>query len=83
MSPDIFHNIHDKLSINFPEFDWNSIDLDWYLDLLSKDKKNVGDNVGCILAKDSGILFKEQLPRDDKFRELINIYFSEQDPNRK
>jgi 3-dehydroquinate synthase len=78
MSPEIFHNFHVKLSINFPEFDWNRIDLDRYLDLLSKDKKNVGSNVGCILAKNSGILLKQQLPLDDHFREMIHEYFSGQ-----
>lgn len=78
MSPDIFHNIHTKLSINFPEFNWNSIDLVRYLDLLSKDKKNVGSNVGCILAKNTGILLKQQLPLDDHFSELIHAYFIEE-----
>lgn len=75
MSPDIFHNLHAKLSINFPEFEWNRINLDRYFDLLSKDKKNVGSSVGCILAKDSGILIKQQLPLDDHFREIIHAYF--------
>lgn len=75
MGPDIFHNIHTKLSINFPEFDWNGIDIDRYLDMLSKDKKNIGSNVGCILAENTGILIKQQLHRDDHFRELIHAYF--------
>ena len=79
MNPVIFHNLHTKLSINFPEFDWNIIDIDRYFDLLSKDKKNVGSNVGCILAKDKGILLKRQLPPDDYFREMILSYFSGQD----
>jgi 3-dehydroquinate synthase len=78
MSSDIFHDLHTKLSINFPEFGWNRIDLDRYLDLLSKDKKNVGSNVGCILAKDSGILLKQQLSLDDHFREMIHAYFAGQ-----
>jgi len=78
MSPEIFHDLHAKLSINFPKFDWNRINLDRYLVLLSKDKKNVGNNVGCILAKDSGILLKQQLPLDDPFREMIHAYFSGQ-----
>lgn len=78
MFPDIFHDLHAKLSINFPEFDWNKINLDRYFGLLSKDKKNVGNNVGCILAKDNGILFKQQLPLDDNFRKVIRAYFSEQ-----
>ena len=78
MRPEIFYDLNAKLFINFPEFDWNRINLDRYFDLLSKDKKNVGSNVGCILAKEPGILFKEQLPLDDHFRELINTYFSGQ-----
>lgn len=76
MSSEIFRDLHAKLSINFPEFNWNRINLDRYFDLLSKDKKNVGNSVGCILAKDSGILLKQQLPMDDHFREMIHAYFS-------
>lgn len=78
MSPDIFHNLHAKLYVNFPAFDWKSIDLDRYIDLLSKDKKNVGSNVGCILAKDSGMLLKQHLPLDDHLREMIHTYLSDQ-----
>jgi len=78
MRPEIFHDLHAKLSINFPEFDWNRVDLDRYFDLLSKDKKNVGSSVGCILAKNAGILLKQQLPLDDNFREMIRAYFSGQ-----
>lgn len=78
MSPEIFHDLHTKLSINFPEVDWKRINLDRYFDLLSKDKKNVGSTVGCILAKDSGILFKRQLPLDDHFREMIHMHISGQ-----
>ena len=79
MSPDIYHNIHSKLSTNLPEFDWNRIDFDYYFDLLSKDKKNVGDNIACIIAKEPGILFKEQLTLDDHFMEMVRAYFIELD----
>jgi hypothetical protein len=51
-----------KLSINIPEFDWEKINLDRYFELFSKDKKNIGRNVGCILAKASGVLSKQQVP---------------------
>jgi len=78
MSPEIFHKHHAKLSINFPEFDWGKIDLDQYFKLLTKDKKNIGSNIGCILAKEPGVLFIEQLPLDDHFRERIQAYFSGQ-----
>ena len=78
MRPEIFHNLHTKLSINFPDFDLKRINLDRYVDLLSRDKKNVGSTIGCILAKDSGILFKLQLPLDDHLREMIHVHFSGQ-----
>ena len=78
MSPGIFHDLHTDLRINFPEFDWNRINLDNYLAFLAKDKKNVGNNVGCILSKGPGILEKQQLPLDDHFRGMIHAYFSRQ-----
>lgn len=78
MSSEVFQSLHSKLSINFPVFDWQTIDYKRYFDLLSKDKKNVGSSVGCILAKEPGILLKQQLPLDDRFREMIIAYFSGQ-----
>jgi 3-dehydroquinate synthase len=79
MRPETFHDLHARLSINFPEYDWRTIDLDRYFDLLTKDKKNVGSNIGCILAKKPGMLFKEQIPHDDYFRKMIQTYFSGQE----
>ncbi|OPY89040.1 MAG: 3-dehydroquinate synthase [Smithella sp. PtaU1.Bin162] len=76
MCPEIFRDLHIKLSMNFPEFDWNKIDFDRYFSLLAKDKKNVGNNVGCILAREPGILIKHQLPLDNQFKEMIHAYFS-------
>lgn len=78
MRPDIYHDLHTKLSINFPAFNWYRIDFDRYFDLLSKDKKNVGSNIGCIFANDPGILLKHQMPLDEYFREMIHAYFAEQ-----
>jgi len=83
MKPETYQDIRTKLFINFPEYSWKTIDIDRYFNFLTKDKKNVGNNVGCILAKDYGILFKEQLPVNDQFRELIKAYFSGQSPNGK
>lgn len=77
-TPAIFHDLHAKLSVNFPEFDWNIINLDRYFALLLKDKKNIGSSVGCILAKEPGILLKQQLPMDDHFRGMIRAYFAGQ-----
>jgi 3-dehydroquinate synthase len=77
MTPDVFHDLHAKLAINFPEEDWRAIDLNRYFEFLSKDKKNIGSNIGCILAKRPGVLFKEQMPLDDHFRKRIQTYFSD------
>jgi 3-dehydroquinate synthase len=78
MKSEIFHDLHERLSINFPEYDWRTIDLNRYFELLTKDKKNIGSNIGCILAKGPGMLFKEQIPLDDHFRKMIKTYFSRQ-----
>jgi 3-dehydroquinate synthase len=78
LSPGGFLDLHKKLSLNFPEFDWNGINLDQYLALLAKDKKNIGNNIGCILAKGPGMLIKQQLPLDNHFKEMIHAYFMEE-----
>lgn len=82
MSDERFRDLHRRLSVNFPEYDLATIDLEAYFMALSKDKKNVGDNVGCILAQDVGILLKRQLPMDDIFRETIRRYFLEFSPGK-
>jgi len=76
MSPATFHDIHDKLSFNFPNHDWYNLDFDRYIALLLKDKKNIGKNIGCILARAPGLLFKQQVPSDESFREIIHEYFT-------
>jgi 3-dehydroquinate synthase len=78
MSKAIFQDLHAKLSVNFPKFEWGQIDLDRYFALLLKDKKNIGNSVGCILAKSPGILLRQQLPMDDQLKGMIRAYFSGQ-----
>ena len=63
------------LEINFPKYNWLKFDISLFLDSLSKDKKNEGKNLGCILSKGPGDLFKQFLPIDEKFKSLINNYF--------
>jgi 3-dehydroquinate synthase len=75
MKPDVFHIIHAKLLPNFPEYNWDALDIERYINLLAKDKKNIGSNVGCILAIGSGKLFKKQLPMDNNFKGMIRTYF--------
>jgi 3-dehydroquinate synthase len=76
MTREVFRDLHDKLASNFPDYNLQSIDLERYLSFLAKDKKNIGMDVGCVLSKGTGMLFKQQLPLDDNFREMIRAYFS-------
>ena len=75
MRPEIFHDLHAKLSVNFPENDWKRMDLDYFCEILSADKKNVGDNIGCIIAKEPGVFLKVQIPLADNLAKMIRGYF--------
>ncbi len=76
MFEETFRELHGKLRINFPDHNLGGVDLGAYLDALMKDKKNIGTNVGCILAEAAGKLLKKQVPEDGHLRNLISEYFS-------
>ena len=63
------------LEINFPKYNWLNFDNSLFLESLSKDKKNEGIKLGCILSKEPGKLSKEFLLIDEKFKLLIKNYF--------
>jgi 3-dehydroquinate synthetase len=46
-------------------------DIDDYIEILKKDKKNVGDDLGLILTRGSGDMFLEQISVDRVY-DLIN-----------
>ena len=52
------------------------LDLDTYLNALSKDKKNKGPLLGLILNKGYGKVFKDFTENDNVFREWIREYFT-------
>jgi 3-dehydroquinate synthase len=76
MSKDVYDGLHSMLSLNFPLFDFHKIDMNRYFDFLSKDKKNIGNNLGCILSSRPGFLFKKQIPINESLIEWIKLYFS-------
>lgn len=80
MKRDIFNKLHSMLSVNLPVVDIDIIkyDLESYFALLSKDKKNLGSNLVCILAECPGALIKKQLPFDDNLKGSIRTYFTEE-----
>ena len=58
--------------------DISSISLEKYKIALSKDKKNVNQNLGLILNKGYGNIFKELRPMDAQFTEWLEEYFTTQ-----
>jgi 3-dehydroquinate synthase len=77
LSREHFDEMHTQLSVNFPDYDFQSCSMESYFEALSRDKKNVGDNLGCILSLGAGRLVLKQIHFDNKLKELISNYFSE------
>ena len=75
MDINTFNDMHRILSLNMPELDSGVLNLAAYYQALSKDKKNIGNDLVCILANKPGSLQKVQLPFDDKMKNLISSYF--------
>lgn len=55
--------------------DISGIEVSKYKLALSKDKKNVGEQLGLILNKGYGQIFKELRPMDQQFTEWLEEYF--------
>lgn len=70
-----FEDMHNILSRNLPTFRINEDMIDDYLRVLSKDKKNIGDKLVCILTEGPGSMRKESVPLNDELRDLILSYF--------
>lgn len=70
-----FNAMHAILRRNFPDADLSTIDLEPYVGALSKDKKNLGGDLVCILASRPGSLEKVRLAMDDRLRQVIARYF--------
>ena len=76
MDKETFKALHDVLIKNFPKLDITKYNLEAYYEALSKDKKNVGNDLVCILAANAGSLHKVRLPFDDKTKTIISSYFN-------
>lgn len=70
-----FDALHGLLRLNFPCFEWNTIDVDAYIRFLRKDKKNVDDRITCILASRLGALSVERVPADAALADAVRTYF--------
>jgi 3-dehydroquinate synthase len=57
-------------------YDIKNIDVEKFMIALSKDKKNVGNELRLILCKGYGKVFKDAQGLDDEFRDWLKDYFS-------
>jgi 3-dehydroquinate synthetase len=62
------------LSKNLPDFHISEDKIDVYPKALSRDKKNSGNNLVCILANGPGSMKKEQIPFDENLKDIIFRY---------
>jgi 3-dehydroquinate synthase len=71
---DIFLKMYDLLKLNMPEFKITTENIDTYCAALSKDKKNVGKQLGCILTEGPGKMKKCFLEMDESFKKSLLNY---------
>jgi 3-dehydroquinate synthase len=79
LNKDIYDLMHQILAKNMPAFKLVDAKMDDYIKFLSKDKKNVGNNLVCILSSGPGAMHKTQVPLNDKLKEMISAYFNTYD----
>jgi 3-dehydroquinate synthase len=70
-----FNRMHAVLRRNMPDFDLAAIDLERYVAALSKDKKNLGSDLVCILASAPGNLEKVRIALSGDIRRVIADYY--------
>ena len=71
----LFERLHPLFAHNFPARRFTMDQFDRYCQYLTKDKKNIGRDVGCILAERPGALVAKRLPLDGGLRDLLREYF--------
>lgn len=75
MDKETFNAMHSLLLKNLPEINLRQYNLNTYFRALSKDKKNIENDLVCILATENGSLKKIQMPFNDNLKNLIISYF--------
>ena len=69
-----FEDMHDILRKNMPVFEFDENNVSDYMNALSKDKKNEGNKIGCILNRGSGKVEKYFLENNEWLRQTILDY---------
>ena len=76
LSHDSFDAMHRILAKNIPPFKITPDNIEQYCSALSRDKKNKGNKLGCILSRGAGNVEKFFLDIDDALRKYIIDYSS-------
>ncbi len=74
ISIEVFNQMHQILQKNMPHFELSKENIDIYLTSLSKDKKNKGNRLGCILTFGPGKMEKFFCDLDEDFKRLLLEY---------
>lgn len=77
LSQQNFETLHKLLEKNLLRFKFDKKQIDKYITALSRDKKNTGEGLTCILMNDLGHLEKQAIPIDDFLRDTVLIYFKQ------
>lgn len=75
ISVDLRQTIRELLKMNWNGFELSNIDIQDFLNVLKKDKKNVGSEIKVILTQGFGKMFKATLPIDNKVTGCLEEYF--------
>lgn len=76
-----YERAHALLTVNFPAYEWHRLDMERYIRFLSKDKKNIGNDLVCILPEGFGRLTKRRMAMDESFRDSLRAYFAAIQPS--
>ena len=75
MLPEVsFNSMRVPILKNYTDFQLTNERIEPLLMALSKDKKNVDENLTVILTKGAGEMLKKKLPFDITLKEYINDY---------
>lgn len=76
MKEPCFAELHCLLKMNFPTRRHETWPVEQYLSCLMRDKKNVADSIGCVLAERPGRLVVHQIKADGALRGIVEEYFA-------
>ena len=72
-----YNRMRGAIKRNFANFKKEKINLTSFIEALSKDKKNLGDNLVLILPSQKAKLEKVSVKNDDSFKNLCKNYFDD------